>query len=132
MSSDQTSRTVLPAIVADICCVVLFAAIGRSSHSEDVSPAGVFITAWPFLVGLAVAWIASLAWRAPLRPLRSGVPIWIGTVLIGMLVRWATGDGTALAFVIVATVALGILLVGWRGIGRAVAAIRGRRAALRA
>ncbi|TDD61007.1 DUF3054 domain-containing protein, partial [Actinomadura darangshiensis] len=42
--------------VADVCCVLVFVGIGRSSHDEAASAAGFATTAWPFLVGLAVGW----------------------------------------------------------------------------
>ncbi|MGO1770847.1 MAG: DUF3054 family protein, partial [Microbacterium sp.] len=42
--------------------------------------------------------------------------------------RWATGGGTALAFVIVAAVTLAVLLVGWRAIAVLVARMRASRA----
>jgi hypothetical protein len=40
-----------------------------------------------------------------------------------MLLRRATSEGTALSFVVVATLATGLLILGWRG---AVAALRRR------
>ncbi len=54
-------------------------------------------------------------WRAP-TSIRTGVSIWLFVVVVGMLFRRLDGDGTALAFVIVATVFLGLTLVGWRAI----------------
>jgi hypothetical protein len=42
-----------------------------------------------------------------------------------MALRAATGEGTALSFVVVATVATGALLVGWRAARAAVTARRG-------
>ncbi|MBK0419372.1 DUF3054 domain-containing protein [Leucobacter sp. CSA1] len=104
------------ALVADALFVVLFAALGRSSHAREATFVGLVETAWPFLVGLAVVWLAARVWRAPLRIVRSGVPLWVGTVAIGMLLRALTGAGTAMPFVIVATVSVGVFLLGWRGI----------------
>ena len=48
------------AVVADAAVVVVFATIGRASHDEGLRLAGVWHTAWPFLVGTALA----LAWAA--------------------------------------------------------------------
>lgn len=109
-------RSVLGAAAADLVAVVVFAAVGRASHSEDVFGPGLAVTAWPFLAGLGAGWVASLAWRRPLAPIRSGVPIWLVTVLGGMLLRGLSGQGVQLAFVIVATIVLGLFLVGWRGL----------------
>jgi hypothetical protein len=78
--------------------------------------AGVWGTAWPFLVGLVLGWAVALAWRHPLAVWPTGVVVWAGTFLAGMLLRVATGQGVALAFVIVAALTLALLLIGWRGI----------------
>ncbi|MBU3751390.1 MAG: DUF3054 domain-containing protein, partial [Mycobacterium sp.] len=42
----------------------------------------------------------------------------LSTVAIGIGLRAGTGAGTALSFVLVATVVTGVLLVGWRAIVR--------------
>ncbi len=107
----------------DAALVGAFAAIGRASHSEDVLT-GLWTTAWPFLVALAAGWAVTLAWRAPTAPIRTGVPVWAITVAGGMVLRWATGGGVQLAFVIVAAAVLLLMLVGWRVI--AVVAMRRR------
>lgn len=106
-------RALAVAALVDVVAVIAFAATGRASHGEAVL-AGLAITAWPFLVALAVGWLIALAWRRPLAPIRTGIPIWVSTVALGMLLRAVSGQGTALAFVIVATLTLGLLLIGWR------------------
>ncbi|ANG86430.1 hypothetical protein A8L33_14665 [Microbacterium aurantiacum] len=108
-------RTIAVAALVDGVAVIAFAATGRASHGEAVL-AGLAITAWPFLVALAVGWLVALAWRRPLAPIRTGIPIWVITVALGMLLRAASGQGTALAFVIVAALTLGLLLIGWRAL----------------
>jgi hypothetical protein len=118
-------RSALLAFAADAVLVVVFAAIGRASHHEDVL-AGLFTTAWPFLVSLTVGWLIAQAWRAPAAPVRTGLPVWAVTVAGGMLLRAVAGQGVVLAFVIVASVVLLLLLVGWRVIARLV--IRRRHA----
>lgn len=123
-------RVSAAAFVFDIVVVVAFAALGRATHDGDVlGPGGLGLaeTSWPFLVALAVGWIVSLATRHPLAPLRTGVPVWIVTVVGGMLLRAVSGQGTAFAFVIVATVTLAVLLIGWRAIAALV--LRRRRSA---
>ena len=105
------------AFVADALLVVVFAVIGRASHDEDVlgpGGSGLLQTSWPFLVALVVGWLITLAWRRPLAPVRTGLGVWIITVIGGMLLRAVSGQGTAVAFIIVAAVTLLVLLVGWR------------------
>jgi hypothetical protein len=121
-----TVRAAVVAFVVDVALVLVFAAIGRRSHAESGAVVGVLRTAWPFLAGLFLGWVVALGWRhtAPLR-VRDGVPVWVLTVAGGMLLRAATGAGTAFSFVVVATVVLGVLLLGWR----ALAALARRRAA---
>jgi hypothetical protein len=110
----------LPAVLIDIVCVIAFAAIGRRSHEEGLQLAGVLGTAWPFLVGTAAGWAAAIAAQrnAPVgagwKLAPTGVVVWIGTVVVGMLLRVATGAGTALSFIVVATIFLGAVLLGWR------------------
>ncbi|MCX6502322.1 MAG: DUF3054 domain-containing protein [Microbacterium sp.] len=103
------------AAVIDVVAVLVFAAVGRASHDEPVL-AGLALTAWPFLVALAVGWVTLRAWRRPTAPLRTGVGVWLVTVAGGMLLRAVSGQGIALAFVIVATIVLFVFLVGWRGV----------------
>ena len=106
-------RTIALALLLDTALVVAFAALGRASHDSDVF-GGLWQTAWPFLLGLALGWLLTLAWRAPLAPVRTGLGVWAATVIGGMLLRAASGQGAAPAFIIVATLTLLVLLVGWR------------------
>jgi hypothetical protein len=108
------------AVLADVCCVLVFVAIGRASHDEAASLAGFAGTAWPFLGGLGIGWVVWRVWRRPEAPVPAGVGVWATTVAVGMALRAVSGQGTAVAFLIVASVFLGLALVGWRLI-RAVA-----------
>lgn len=111
------------AVAIDLVLVIGFAAIGRASHESGVlgeGGLGLLTTAWPFVAALAVGWLVSRAWRTPFAPLRAGVPVWAVTVIGGMLLRMLTGQGTALPFVVVATLTLLLLLVGWRAVAIAV------------
>ncbi|WP_433676341.1 DUF3054 domain-containing protein [Microbacterium gorillae] len=116
-------RAILVAAALDVILVIVFAATGRASHEESAFGLGLLTTAWPFLAALAIGWVATLAWRRPFAIGRTGVPLWLITVAGGMLLRLISGQGTALPFIIVATIVLGVALVGWRGI----AALIGRR-----
>ena len=94
----------LPAVL-DVVLVLLFAAVGRRSHAEGVDVAGILRTAAPFLVGTAAGWLlASLTLDSGPRSLAFGAVVVVCTVVLGMLFRRVAGEGTALSFVIVATV----------------------------
>jgi hypothetical protein len=132
MSSTSTSpRVVALAALADAAVIVVFALVGRSSHAETVDPLGVLATAWPFVASLALAWLVTRAWRAPL-PMRSGAGVWAITVVVGLLLRWASGQSNAVGFVIVTTVVLGLGLLGWRLIALVISRLSRRRIARRA
>ncbi|MCX7521726.1 DUF3054 domain-containing protein [Microbacterium sp. STN6] len=107
-------RSIVWAAVIDLVAVLVFVLIGRASHGEQLDAGGILTTFWPFAVGLAIGWAAAQAWRHPLRLPLPGVPIWLITLVGGMMFRVLSGQGTALPFVIVATIALAILLIGWR------------------
>ncbi|GAA3766456.1 DUF3054 domain-containing protein [Microbacterium kribbense] len=113
-------------LVADIVIVIVFAVAGRASHAEALDLGGIATTAWPFLAALVVGWAVTLAWRAPARPLRTGVPLWLVTLVGGMLLRVLSAQGTAVPFIIVAAVFLLITLVGWRVLARVIARRRRR------
>lgn len=105
-------------MLLDICCVLVFVAIGRASHTKGETAAGIASTAWPFLCGLAVGWILSRAWRRPLALRPTGIGAWLCTVAIGMGLRVLAGQGTAVAFTGVALAFLGLFLLGWRLLAR--------------
>jgi len=118
------SRAAGPAFAADAACILGFCALGRRNHDEAVTLGDVAWTAWPFLAGLAVAWVIYRAWRAPTAIVPTGVSVWLSTVAIGMGLRAGIGEGIAVSFVLVATLVTGLLLVGWRAVWRAVGAPR--------
>lgn len=106
----------LPFLVVDAVLIIGFAALGRRSHEEGSGLAGILEVAAPFLIALAVGWLVSRAWRDA-GSLRTGVIIW-GTVVVGGLAMrsWVFDRGIAPAFIVVAAVTLGLLLVGWRAL----------------
>jgi hypothetical protein len=104
---------ILPAIAVDVICITVFAIVGRSSHQEANDLLGVAHTAWPFLAGCLVGTVMGRTWRHPLS-LTSGVAVWLGTVIGGMTPRLLTGAGVQLSFVLVASLVLGLFLIGWR------------------
>ncbi|WP_420178144.1 DUF3054 domain-containing protein [Paenarthrobacter sp. TA1.8] len=108
------SRLWIPAAIADLLLILVFAAIGRDAHARGDIISGAFATAWPFLAGAAIAWVVTRAWGAPLAVWPSGVSIWIGAVLVGMLLRAVTGQTVVVPFVLVALISLGVFLLGYR------------------
>ncbi|MBJ7340063.1 DUF3054 domain-containing protein [Mycolicibacterium sp.] len=113
-SDTTTARTAAAALLGDVVCVLVFCAIGRRSHAEGITVAGVLETAWPFLSGTAAGWLATRAWQRPTSLAPTGIVVWLSTVVIGMVLRKATSQGTAISFVVVASLSTAILLLGWR------------------
>lgn len=101
-------------LLVDAMLVIVFVLVGRSSHAEGLDPAGVCGTAWPFLAGFAAGWLVALGWRHPLAVWPTGIVVWASTLVIGMWLRVASGQGAALAFIIVAALTLAVFLIGWR------------------
>jgi hypothetical protein len=99
-----TRRLVAVAAACDVVAVLLFVTLGRRSHDEGGNVVtGVLSVAAPFLIALAVGWAV--------------------TVALGMVLRrFAFDRGTATSFIVVASVATGLLLLGWRLVARRVIA----------
>ena len=104
------------AIAGDAIAIVVFAVIGRANHDESTGLNGVWHTAWPFLLGAALGLAATAYARVSPTAVRSGIRVWVWTLVIGMVVRAATGAGTAIAFVIVAAIVLAVFIIGWRAV----------------
>jgi hypothetical protein len=117
-------RSARLAAALDVCCVLIFVIIGRASHTKGETLGGITSTAWPFLAGLAVGWVLSRAWRRPIAPRPAGVIVWLVTVALGMVLRVVSGQGTAVAFIVVALAFLGLFLLGWRLVWQLVARAR--------
>ncbi|MGH3914391.1 MAG: DUF3054 domain-containing protein [Pseudonocardiaceae bacterium] len=111
----QTIRptTVTLAAGADVLAVLIFAAVGRSSHAEGVGAFGVLTTATPFLLGLFIGWLVIRVWRASLR-LPTGAVVWASVVIIGLGVRAAFTHRLPPTFALIAAASLALLLLGWR------------------
>jgi len=107
------SASLLLAAALDVALVITFAAVGRASHDSDVWT-GLATTAWPFLAALVLGWLIAQGWKAPFALARTGLPVWAVTLVGGMLLRVASGQGIAVSFVIVAGIVLAVFLLGWR------------------
>ncbi|MCA2244050.1 MULTISPECIES: DUF3054 domain-containing protein [Mycobacterium] len=101
-------------LAVDVVGVLVFCALGRRSHDEGLNVTGVAATAWPFLTGTAIGWLAARGWRRPTAVAPTGVVVWLSTVVVGMVLRKATSAGVAASFVVVATTVTALLLLGWR------------------
>jgi hypothetical protein len=123
-ASSAAVRNATLAAIIDVVLVFVFVVIGRRSHNEGLTLLGTAETWWPFLVGLAVGWLVARAWRKPLGVLLPGVPLWLSTVVIGLLLRLVTGQTAQLPFVIVAIVVLAAFLIGWRALAAGFRRIR--------
>lgn len=120
MTSDKTAhRFATPlTIVIDVVLVAVFCVIGRLSHAEGIFSdiPGLLNTTWPFIVAVLAAHAVTLAIRARSDRVTAGTVIWAITVVGGLLLRALSGQGTALPFVIVATLVLALFLIGWRAV----------------
>lgn len=109
-------RGVAGAFAADLACVAALVVIGTRNHDTDESAGAVGAVAAPFLIALALGWVASRAWRDPMSRRTAG-QVWAWTLVVGMVLRNAAFDrGTATAFVLVAAAFLAATMFGWRGL----------------
>ncbi|MBT0567498.1 DUF3054 domain-containing protein [Williamsia sp. CHRR-6] len=125
-TTTATRRSIGVSAVFDAVTVAVFVTIGRSNHHDGLSVSGIASTFWPFAVGAAVGWAITYVLgtvRAggvdkhhfrPARVVPAGVIIWVSTVAVGMSLRVGSGQGTAVSFIIVASVFLGVFFLGWR------------------
>lgn len=127
-ASRAAIRNAAVAAIIDAVLVFVFVVIGRRSHNEALTLLDTVETCWPFLVGLTVGWLVIRAWQRPLGVLLPGVPLWLSTVVIGLLLRLLAGQTAELPFVIVATTVLAAFLVGWRALAAGFRRIRPREA----
>jgi len=108
--------------VIDLVCVLVFVGIGRSVHAHGPGAGHLVSIAWPFVTGLAVGWSSVLIRGSLGATVTDGVIVTTATVVIGMVLRVISGQGTAFAFVLVAFGFLGATMIGWRaarlGLGR--------------
>jgi hypothetical protein len=108
-------RWLVIAIAADVTAVLLFVVLGRGSHDEGNGIGSILGVAAPFLIGVGVGWLASATVRSRPFAVRTGARIWLPAVVIGLVLRRVAWDrGTAVSFIIVAALFLGLFIVGWR------------------
>ena len=112
-------------IVGDIIAFLLFARAGHAQHHETAALGSIVATAAPFVV----AWLVSAPWlgafgrlgsAATTRPrhlLRRTAIAWIVAWPLALILRafWMH-EGIPPVFDLIALVANGVLLLGWRGV----------------
>ncbi len=115
MVNDMTDRKqVQLAAIIDVAAIITFVVIGRKNHDEGSALSGIVKVAAPFLIALAVGWLAVRAWRSPMA-VGTGITIWLVTIIGGLVLRKVVFDGgTAVPFIIVASLFTLATLVGWR------------------
>jgi hypothetical protein len=111
------NRVALRSLAFDWVCVLAMAIIGTTNHETDNGISGVLFVAAPFLIATTLSRVLMRATKKDETTVADGVTVVLFTVAIGMILRrFAFDRGTATAFVIVATVFLGITMLGWRGL----------------
>jgi len=110
------SRTALRAFVFDALCVLLMVVIGTRNHKTDTGITGILFVAAPFWIAMSLTHLAPLLQRKAKADAHV-VVVWGYTVVMGMVLRnMVFNRGTAVAFIIVAMVFLGITMFGWRAL----------------
>lgn len=114
MDSVTPRRRALLSVAADLVVVLVFVAIGRSIHGHGDGWRGLVSTTWPFATGVALGWLVIARQRRNGESMRDGAVVCLVTVVVGMVVRVVAGQGTAAAFIAVATGFFGASMIGWR------------------
>ena len=103
-----------PAIGTDILLIVVFAIIGMRNHDAALTAGDVAWTALPFAAGALITHLILFYRKVNVRGLVPGVIVWLGTWILGMLLRAVTGGGTPWEFVAIGGAFLALFLLGWR------------------
>jgi hypothetical protein len=107
-------KTWIAYFAIDVVLVLIFALSGRGSHQHSLTIAGVLQTAAPFLLALGALTLLSRPWINHSRIWPTGILVWLGTVTLGLALRVLFGATAAVPFIIVATIVLGVFLLGRR------------------
>jgi hypothetical protein len=118
----------LPPLLADLVCVLVFAAAGKSSHEAGESGWVVAAIVWPYAVAVALAHAGLVGiGRRTRRVWPEGGLVLAATYVLGMLLRGLSGRGLAVGFLVVAAVFLTLTMLGWRWIVQLRSQIRSTR-----
>ena len=100
----------------DLVSVLALVVIGTRNHDTDTGVGGVLFVAAPFWIAVLVARAVPVVRKFP-TGLGAGAVTWVVAVVGGMTLRRFIFDrGTAVAFVIVASIFLGATMLGWRAV----------------
>jgi hypothetical protein len=106
-------------VVADLVCVLVFAAAGKSSHEASHANWVVLAIVWPYALAVALAHAGlALRGRSSRRVWPEGVVVLVVTYVLGMALRVMSGRGVAPGFLVVAAVFLALTMLGWRAVAR--------------
>lgn len=111
MNLTRTLRSPLWFLALDAVLIIVFAALGRDTHQHGLDPAGVLITASPFLAACLAGWAVLGRRRSPAALWPSGVALWLITVIAGLGIRALAGGGVAPSFALVTLLVLGAFLL---------------------
>lgn len=110
------SRRLLP-LLADLVCVLVFAAAGKSTHEAIDSNWVVVAIVWPYALSVALAHAGLLIrGRRTWRVWPEGAVVLASTYLLGMGLRVISGRGIEVGFLVVAALFLALTMLGWRGV----------------
>ena len=112
------NRSALRSTLFDAVCILALVVIGTRNHDTDTGISGVLFVGLPFWIAL-VASRAIPRTRAETMSNAAATATWVTTVVIGMVLRNLVFDrGTAVPFVIVASLFLFASMFGWRALAR--------------
>lgn len=114
------------ALLLDSLAIALFALFARMAHQSESMPlsvSGWFSTMLPFLAGVFLAYlVAVIPATLPAERIRpAGLLVWLAAVVVGLVI-WGFNNGGVphWSFIIVATTASAILVLGWRALHRVI------------
>ena len=118
----RTGRSLWLFLALDVVLIILFAALGRDTHEHGLDPAGILITASPFLAACLGGWALLGRRLSPASLWPAGVLLWVFTAGAGLGIRALAGGGVAPSFALVTFCVLAAFLL----LPRTAAALAGR------
>lgn len=107
------------AFLFDASCILALVVIGTRNHDTDTGLGGVLYVGMPFWIAAGIAHVTPLIQKGGVRQFPHPWAVVGYTVVMGMVLRNVVFDrGTALPFVIVATLFLTGTMFGWRALAR--------------
>ena len=114
MTAPRRRLPVWVAPVADLVVVLLFVAIGRSSHHGPSGAAYFLRVLWPFALAMLLGYVVTRLVRTPLA-WRRVAGTWVITIVVAEALRLGVQDRPwKPAFLVVATLFIGACMFGWR------------------